>query len=119
MKHIRKVSGLARQSHPIRVPGGLLERFPIAWTHAIDQKSLQIQELEHIPVDRIDSIRSEYALMLTVAVHALALFVAFLSFHRQGRDRSGVETFQRDRLAGFFAIAIGAVVKAPEGRIDF
>jgi len=29
-----------------------LQRFPIAWTHAIDQKSLQIQKLEHILVDR-------------------------------------------------------------------
>jgi len=38
-----------------------LKRFPIAWTHAIDQKSAQIQKLKHILIDRIDSIRSEYA----------------------------------------------------------
>jgi hypothetical protein len=43
--------------------GSVLERFPIACSHAIDQKSLQIQKLEHILVDWIDSIQSEYALV--------------------------------------------------------
>ncbi|VTZ25439.1 hypothetical protein MPC1_2340003 [Methylocella tundrae] len=31
-----------------------LERFPIEWSHSIDQKSLQTQKLEHILVDQID-----------------------------------------------------------------
>ncbi|VTZ21835.1 hypothetical protein MPC4_180053 [Methylocella tundrae] len=30
--------------------------FPIEWSHSIDQKSLQIQKLEHIRVDRIEPI---------------------------------------------------------------
>jgi hypothetical protein len=33
-----------------------LERFPIEWSHSIDQKSLQIQKLEHILVDQIEPI---------------------------------------------------------------
>ncbi|VTZ51855.1 Copper(I)-binding protein (fragment) [Methylocella tundrae] len=34
----------------------LLERFPIEWSHSIDQKSLQIQKLEYILVDQIEPI---------------------------------------------------------------
>jgi hypothetical protein len=33
-----------------------VERFPIEWSHSIDQKSLQIQRLEHILVDQIEPI---------------------------------------------------------------
>jgi hypothetical protein len=33
-----------------------LERFPIEWSHSIDQKSLKIQKLEHILVDQIKPI---------------------------------------------------------------
>ncbi|WPP03264.1 hypothetical protein SIN04_18100 [Methylocella tundrae] len=33
-----------------------LERFPIEWSHSIDQKSLQIQKLEHILVNQIELI---------------------------------------------------------------
>ncbi|VTZ52114.1 hypothetical protein MPC4_70001 [Methylocella tundrae] len=36
--------------------------FLIEWSRSIDQKSLQIQKLEHIPVDQIEPIRPEYAL---------------------------------------------------------
>jgi hypothetical protein len=31
-----------------------LERFPIEWSHSIDQRSLQIQKLEHILIAQID-----------------------------------------------------------------
>ncbi|VTZ26089.1 hypothetical protein MPC4_10267 [Methylocella tundrae] len=35
---------------------GALERFSIEWGHSIDQKSLQIQKLEHIPAHQIEPI---------------------------------------------------------------
>ncbi|VTZ25541.1 hypothetical protein MPC4_180080 [Methylocella tundrae] len=34
----------------------LRKRFPIEWSHSIDQKSLQIQKLEHILVDQTEPI---------------------------------------------------------------
>jgi hypothetical protein len=39
-----------------------LERLSTGWSHPVDEKSLQIQKLEHILVAQIDSIRAEYAL---------------------------------------------------------
>ncbi|VFU11069.1 protein of unknown function [Methylocella tundrae] len=47
-----------RPAHARRVsaPDASLERFPIEWSHSIDQKSLQIQKLEHILVDQIEPI---------------------------------------------------------------
>ena len=47
-----------------------------------------------------------------VAVDPLAPLVALLRLDRQRRDRAGFEPAQRDRLAGFLAIAVGAVVDA-------
>src|SRR5262249_35198374 len=53
-----------------------------------------------------------------VAVDALAPFVALLRLDRQRGDRAGFEPAQRDRLAGFLAIAVGALVDAGERRVD-
>src|SRR6185312_2175426 len=41
-----------------------------------------------------------------------------LGLHRQGRDRARFEAAQRDRLAGFFAIAVAAVVDAGQSLVD-
>src|SRR5580693_7162104 len=47
-----------------------------------------------------------------VPVDALAPLVAFLGLDRQGRDRPRLEALERDRLAGFFAIAVSTVFDA-------
>ena len=53
-----------------------------------------------------------------VAIDALAPLVALLGLDRQRRDRPGVEPLQADRLAGFLAIAVGAVLDPLERRVD-
>ena len=53
-----------------------------------------------------------------VAIDFLAALVALLRFDRQGRDRTRVEPLQRDRLAGFLAIAVSAFIDALQRRID-
>src|SRR6266571_903311 len=53
-----------------------------------------------------------------VPVHALAALVALLRLDGEGSDRAGFETAQRDRLAGFLAIAVGAVLDALQRRVD-
>src|SRR5215510_5617491 len=55
---------------------------------------------------------------LLVAINALAPLVALLGLDAQGRDRAGIEPFQADRLAGFLAIAVRAVVEPHERGID-
>src|SRR5580658_5813898 len=55
---------------------------------------------------------------LIVAVDALAALVALLGLDRQRRDRPRLEPLDRDRLAGLFAIAVGAVLDARQGRVD-
>src|SRR5262249_49892134 len=45
-----------------------------------------------------------------VAVDTFSPLVPLLRLERQGGDRSGVEALQRDRLSGFLAKAIGAVL---------
>jgi hypothetical protein len=47
---------------------------------------------------------------LLVAINLFAFLVALLGLHRQRRDRAGFQPLQRDRLAGFLAIAIGVVL---------
>ena len=47
-----------------------------------------------------------------VAIDALAAFVALLRLDRQRRDRAGFQPLDRDRLAGFLAIAVSAVLDA-------
>ena len=44
--------------------------------------------------------------------------MALLRLDRQGGDRAGIEPPEADRLAGFLAIAVGAVLDALEGGID-
>ena len=44
--------------------------------------------------------------------------MALLRFDRQGGDRARLEPPDRDRLAGFLAIAVGAVVEAMERGLD-
>ena len=44
--------------------------------------------------------------------------MTLLRFDRQRRDRARVETAQRDRVAGFDAIAVGAVFDARERGFD-
>ncbi|VFU07199.1 protein of unknown function [Methylocella tundrae] len=46
-----KQADRAAGARPLR-----LERFPIEWSHSIDQKSLQIQKLEHILINQIKPI---------------------------------------------------------------
>ena len=41
-------------------------------------------------------------------------FVTLLRFERQGRNRTRFEAADADRLAGFLAIAIGAIVDAAD-----
>jgi hypothetical protein len=53
-----------------------------------------------------------------VAIDLLAALMALLRLDRQGRDRARVETLQRDRLAGFLAIAVSAFIDALQRRID-
>src|SRR6185437_550209 len=58
------------------------------------------------------------AARLLVAVDLLALFVTLLCFHRQRRDRTGLEPLQRDRFAGLLAIAVGIVLDPLQRRVD-
>ena len=44
--------------------------------------------------------------------------MAFLRFDRQRCDRAGFEPFQRDRLAGLLAIAVGVVFDALQCGVD-
>ena len=53
-----------------------------------------------------------------VAIDFFAPLVALLRLDRQGRDRTGVEALQRDRLTGLLAVSVGAVVDALQRRID-
>src|SRR3954452_7944489 len=55
---------------------------------------------------------------LFVAIALLALLVALLRFHRQRRDRPGLEPLQRNRLAGILAIAVGVVLDTLERGVD-
>jgi len=55
---------------------------------------------------------------LFLAINALAALVAFLRLDRQCGNRARFEAFERDRLAGFLAITVGAVFDALERGID-
>src|SRR5260221_5549421 len=54
-----------------------------------------------------------------VPVNPLAPLVTLLGLDRKRGDRPGLEALQRDRVAGLFAIAIGAVVNTVQRSIDF
>src|SRR3984893_4225130 len=58
------------------------------------------------------------SIISALAVGAFAPFVAFLRLHRKGCDRPRIEPLQADRLAGFFAIAIRAIIKPFQRRVD-
>src|SRR5580698_9293412 len=62
--------------------------------------------------------RSRRSESSVVAVHALTALVPFLRFDRQRRDRPRFETLQRNRLAGFLAIAISAVFDTRQRGVD-
>jgi hypothetical protein len=51
-------------------------------------------------------------------VKSIEALTTFLGFDRQGRDRPRIKAFDRDRLTGLFAVAVGAVVDAPERGVD-
>jgi flagellar L-ring protein precursor FlgH len=53
-----------------------------------------------------------------VAINLLAPFVTLLRLDRQRRDRARIEPLQADRLAGLFAIAVGAVLDPAQRRVD-
>src|SRR5437764_7313093 len=53
-----------------------------------------------------------------VAKDALAPFVTLLRLDRERGDRARVQPLERDRLAGLFAIAVGAVLEPAERRLD-
>src|SRR5262249_57036329 len=44
--------------------------------------------------------------------------MALLRLDREGGDRARLESFERDRLAGLLAIAVGAIVEAGERLVD-
>jgi hypothetical protein len=44
--------------------------------------------------------------------------VALLGLDAQGRDGTGLQTLYADRLVGFLAIAVGAVLDPPQGIVD-
>src|SRR5579884_1497028 len=54
-----------------------------------------------------------------VPVDAFAALVTLLRFNGQRGDRPRIEALQRDRLAGFLAITIGAVVEPAQCLLDF
>ena len=45
--------------------------------------------------------------------------MALLRFHRKSGDRPGFQPPDRDRLAGLFAISVGAVIDAAKRLVDF
>jgi hypothetical protein len=49
---------------------------------------------------------------------ALAALMPLLRLDRQGSDRTGFETLERDRLAGLLAVAVGAVLNPLDGGVD-
>src|SRR5215471_4795370 len=53
-----------------------------------------------------------------VATGAFEALVALLRLDRQCRDRARFEALQRNRLAGFLAVAVGAVVDRLERLVD-
>src|SRR5262249_17071990 len=52
------------------------------------------------------------------SVNPLAALVAFLRLDRQGGNGTRFQAFERDRLAGLLAIAVGPVLDARQRRID-
>jgi hypothetical protein len=38
------------------IPDGCLERFPTEWSHSVDKKSLQINKVEHVLIEKVDQL---------------------------------------------------------------
>jgi hypothetical protein len=55
---------------------------------------------------------------LVVPVDPLIALVALLSLQREGRDRASLETLEGNRISGFLAVSVGAVIDAGESRVD-
>src|ERR1700758_2346733 len=55
---------------------------------------------------------------LLFPIDSFAPLVTFLSLDRQGGDRPRFQPLEGNRLAGFLAIAVGAVFDALQGGID-
>jgi len=60
----------------------------------------------------------QFSRRLFVTLQALIPFVAFLCLYRECGNRTGLQTPERDRLAGFQTIAVGAVLQPLQGGID-
>src|ERR1700730_7168959 len=55
---------------------------------------------------------------LLFPIHPLAWLLALLDVDRERRDRARFQAFDRDRLAGLLAEAVGALLDARERRVD-
>src|SRR4051812_15208411 len=55
---------------------------------------------------------------LIVPVNALVSLVTLLRLEREGCGGAGLQSLQGDRIAGLFAIAVGALVDARDGGLD-
>src|SRR5262250_1862538 len=53
-----------------------------------------------------------------VAAGSLEALMTLLRLDRQRGDRTGFQPFQRDRLAGLLAVAVGAFVDRLHGAVD-
>ena len=40
----------------IATPAGILKRFPIAWNHAVNKKSLNFNDLEHVLIENVSQL---------------------------------------------------------------
>src|SRR6185437_702947 len=58
------------------------------------------------------------ARLLLVPIHPLAPLVHLLRLEAEGRYWAGVEPCDTDRIAGFLAITVGAVLDTLQGRVD-
>ena len=67
---------------------------------------------------RFKAGRAELKPRSVLAEDALAALVALLGLERERRDRTGIEAFQADGLAGLLAVAVGAVLDPCERGID-
>ena len=62
--------------------------------------------------------RSEGLVSTLIAAGALEALVALLRLDGERRDRAGFQALQRDRLAGLFAVAVGALVDRLHRAVD-
>ncbi len=53
-----------------------------------------------------------------VPIDPLIALMALLSLQREGRDGASLEALEGDRISGFLAISVGAVIDTGESRVD-